>query len=86
LKIGRRLEKCGKKIHAEYSITSSAWEKGVFRSCPKFISSDSKNVTVEKRDGKQTTVELKLLRKFDQEYVERQLTPKTEIPKTDSQP
>jgi hypothetical protein len=32
----------------------------LFKAEVKFISSDSKNVTVEKRDGKQTTVELKL--------------------------
>jgi hypothetical protein len=56
----------------------------LFKTEAKFVSSDSKNVTVEKRDGKQTTVELKLLRKFDQEYVERQLTPKPDKPKTDS--
>jgi uncharacterized protein YktB (UPF0637 family) len=64
------------------------WEStdGLFKTNAKFISLDKKEVTLEKANGKQTTIELSALRKVDQDYVEEQLAPKPETPKTGSSP
>jgi hypothetical protein len=64
------------------------WEStdGLFKANAKFVSLDKKEVTLEKANGKQTTIELSALRKVDQDYVKEQLAPKPETPKTDSSP
>ena len=45
---------------------------GLFKTTAKFISSEKGEVTLEKADGKQTTIELSALRAEDQEYVKEQ--------------
>jgi hypothetical protein len=64
------------------------WEStdGLFKTNAKFVSLDKKEVTLEKANGKQTTIELSALRKEDQVYVKEQLAPKPEKSKTDSSP
>jgi hypothetical protein len=63
------------------------WETadGFFKAKAKFVSSDGKGVTLEKEDGKRTTVPLADLRWSDKIVVSG-LTPKSEKPKTDSVP
>ncbi|MGL4942368.1 MAG: SHD1 domain-containing protein, partial [Thermoguttaceae bacterium] len=46
---------------------------GLFKASAKYVSSDGKDVTIEKPDGKQTTIELSALRKADQDYVREQI-------------
>jgi hypothetical protein len=51
------------------------WEStdGLFKVTAKFISLSKDEVTLEKADGKQTTIEFSVLRAADQEYVNRRL-------------
>jgi hypothetical protein len=58
----------------------------LFNATAKFISLSKGNVTIEKENGKRATIELSALRKVDQDYVEEQLAPKPETPKTGSSP
>jgi hypothetical protein len=58
----------------------------LFEADAKFVSANDKELTIEKRDGKRTTIELKLLRKTDVVYVSDQLAPKPETPKPGSSP
>jgi hypothetical protein len=53
----------------------------LFKTNAKFISLDKGEVTLEKADGKRTTIELSVLRKEDQDYVKEQLAPETKPPK-----
>jgi hypothetical protein len=45
---------------------------GLFKAKAKYVSSDAKNVTLEKENGKQTTIELSVLRDIDQRFVKEQ--------------
>ncbi len=49
---------------------------GLFQSTAKFVSLEKGEVTLEKSDGKRTSIELSALRKEDQAYVKEQNTPK----------
>ncbi|MDR1478930.1 MAG: hypothetical protein LBJ00_08305 [Planctomycetaceae bacterium] len=53
----------------------------LFKTNAKFISLDKGEVTLEKANGKRTTIELSVLRKEDQDYVKEQLAPETKTPK-----
>ncbi|MDR1477520.1 MAG: hypothetical protein LBJ00_01100 [Planctomycetaceae bacterium] len=46
---------------------------GLFKAKAKFISSDSKSVTMEKEDGKQTTMVIEDLRSVDQRFIKEQI-------------
>jgi hypothetical protein len=64
------------------------WESTdkLFKATAKFISLDDKGeVTLEKANGKQTTIELSVLRKEDQDYVKEQLKP-NEAPDSADEP
>jgi hypothetical protein len=53
----------------------------LFKTNAKFISLDNGDVTLEKTDGKRTTIELSVLRDIDQRFIKEQLTLKQEKPK-----
>jgi hypothetical protein len=64
------------------------WESTdkLFKATAKFISLDDKGeVTLEKENGKQTTIELSVLRKEDQDYVKERLKP-NETPDSANEP
>jgi hypothetical protein len=74
-----------KKAEAEIPPPSEYrnWQSkdGLFKAKAKFISSDDKNVTLEKEDGKQTTIELSVLRSVDQRFV-KEINSKPQSPKS----
>ncbi|MDR1384935.1 MAG: hypothetical protein LBJ67_13965 [Planctomycetaceae bacterium] len=53
----------------------------LFKTSAKFISLDNGAVTLEKTDGKRTTIEISVLRDIDQRFIKEQLTLKQENPK-----
>ncbi|MDR2346836.1 MAG: hypothetical protein LBE18_12305 [Planctomycetaceae bacterium] len=55
---------------------------GLFKAKAKFVSSDNKNVTLEKEDGKQTTIEISVLRTVDQRFV-NEINSNSKSPKSD---
>jgi hypothetical protein len=52
---------------------------GLFKVTAKFVSLAKDEVTLEKSDGKQTTIEFSVLRAVDQEYVNLRLEAETAI-------
>jgi hypothetical protein len=44
----------------------------LFKAKAKFVSADDKKVTLEKEDGKQTTIEISVLRTVDQRFIKEQ--------------
>ena len=53
---------------------------GLFQTTAKFITLDKGEVTLEKADGKRTTIELSALRQEDQDYVKSQLETEKQTP------
>jgi hypothetical protein len=62
------------------------WETtdGLFKTTAKFISTQNGEVTIEKGNGKRTTIELKYLRQVDKNFV-KELPPQSQLPKSNEQ-
>jgi hypothetical protein len=60
------------------------WEStdGLFKTTAKFISFVKDEVTIEKGNGKRTSIELKYLRQIDKDFVSKQSSQKIEPPNT----
>ncbi|MDR0391230.1 MAG: hypothetical protein LBH59_04945 [Planctomycetaceae bacterium] len=60
------------------------WEStdGLFKTTAKFISLEKDEVTIEKGNGKRTSIELKYLRQIDKDFVNKQSSQKIEPPNT----